>query len=86
MGDDVLTDLVTEVLTNFTHDVARQLGAGIEHRADDRAHTQARIEVLAHEVDVAQQLTEAFKGVVLALDRHDDLMGRGQAVDRQQAK
>ena len=42
--------------------------------------------LLRDELDVAQELAQTLEGVVLALDRHQHLAGRGQAVDRQQAE
>ena len=43
----------------------------------DRADLERRVEVALDEVDVAQQLAEALERVVLALDRHQHLGGRG---------
>ena len=57
-------------------DLIGELGPGVVHHAHDRADLQRRVEVAPHEVDVAQQLAEALEGVVLALDRHEHLVGR----------
>jgi len=86
MRNDVLAHLVAKVLADLADHVAGQLGSGIEHRADDGAHTETGVEILTDQVDVAQQLTQSFKCVVLALDWHDDLMRCGQPIDRQKAK
>ena len=49
-------------------------------------HVELRVEVGLHQVDVAQELAQALEGVVLALDGDEHLVGRGQAVDRDQAE
>ena len=48
--------------------------------------SSGRVQVLLHQLDVAQELAQALQGVVLALDRDQHLGGRGQAVDGQQAE
>ena len=68
------------------HDLVGQLRAGVVHHQDDGADLERRVEVLLHEVDVAQQLAQALEGVVLALDRDEHLGGRRQAVDGEQAE
>ena len=65
-------------------DLVGQLGPGVVHDEHDGADLQRRVQVLLDQVDVAQELTESFERVVLALDRHQDLGGRRQGVDRQQ--
>ncbi len=49
---------------------------GVVHGQDDGAHLELGVEVGLHQPDVAQQLAQPLQGVVLALDRHDDLSGR----------
>ena len=39
-----------------------------------------------HQRDVAEQLAQTLERVVLALDRDDHVVGRGEPVDRQQAE
>src|SRR5207248_3608751 len=83
---DVVADPVSEVLPNLLDDLFRQAGAGVVHRQDDGTDLQIRVEVGLHQTDVAQQLPQTLEGVVLALDRNDDLACRSQAVDGQQSK
>ena len=59
------------------------IGPRVEHHQHDRAELQLRIEVSRHQVDVADELTQSLEGVVLGLDRHQHLGGRGEPVDRQ---
>ena len=40
--------------------------------------SRSLIEVALHQAHIAQQLAQAFQGVVLALDRDDDLARGGQ--------
>jgi hypothetical protein len=72
------------MLAHLAGDLVGELGAAVVHRQQDRRDVQARVEVGAHEVDVAQQLAEALQRVVLALDRDQHLVRRDERVDRQQ--
>src|SRR6266545_475314 len=47
-------------------------------------HPQFGIEVCTYQLDVLEQLTQPFEGVVLALDRDQHLLGGDQGVHRQQ--
>ena len=67
-------------------DLVGELRAPVVHREQDRRDVQARVEVSAHEVDVVEQLTEAFQRVVLTLDRDQHLVRRDERVDREQAQ
>ena len=72
--------------SDLLHHLVGELRAGVVHDADDDRHLERRVEVLLHEPDVAQELAQALEGVVLALDGHEDLGRRRQAVHRQQAE
>src|SRR5207248_955107 len=50
----------------------------------DVAELEPGVEVGLHQRDVLEELAETLECVVLALDRHENLAGRGQAVDGQQ--
>ena len=78
--------LVAEVLAHLGDDLVGQLGPGVVHHQDDRADLERRVEVLLDQLDVAQQLAQALEGVVLALDRDQHLVGRGQRVHGEQAE
>ena len=86
MGDHCLTDFVAEMFPNFSNHIARQLGSGIEHGADNGADAQSWIEITANEVDVAKQLTQALKGVILALDGHDYFVCGREPIHGQQTQ
>ena len=86
VGDHCLTDFVAEMLPNFGNHIARQLGSGVEHGANNGADTQAWVEITADEVDVAKQLTQALKGVVLALNGHDYFVCCGEPVHGKQTQ
>src|SRR4051794_6183669 len=75
--------LVPEVLLE---DLDRLLGVerpGVDHRRQDPGDVDVRIEVLADHGKRVLQLDEAPHRQILALDRDDDLVGRGQCVDGQ---
>jgi hypothetical protein len=44
------------------------------------------MEMVPDEIHGGEQLRETFEGVVLALDRDEDRVGRGERVDREQAE
>ena len=56
------------------------------HRQDDPLQLEARIEVVADEIDRRHQLAQPLQGVVLALEWDDDAVGSGQRVHREQAE
>ncbi len=85
-GTTVRVDLLAEVRPDLLHDLVAQLGPGVVHHEHDGAQLERLVEVLLHEGDVAQELAEAFEGVVLALDRDEDLGGRGEPVHGEQAE
>ena len=60
MWNNGLTHLVAKVFADFTDHIARKFGAGVEHGANNGAHTQAWVEITADEVDVAKQLTQTL--------------------------
>ena len=72
------------MLPDFAGDLLGQFGAPVVHGQQDRRDLEIGIEVTADEVDVAEELTEAFECVVLALDRDEDLDGRDERVDGEQ--
>ena len=83
-GTTVRYTFGTEVLADLALDLLGEPGPGVVHREHDAADVERRVEVRLHQRDVAQQLTETLERVVLALDRDDHVVGRGQAVDGQQ--
>ena len=48
--------------------------------------SELRVDVLLDQADVPQELSQALERVVLALDRHDQLLRGREGVDRQQAE
>ena len=75
---------VAEVTAHLVGDGRREPGAAVVHGQQHGADPQPRVEVGAHQLDRLQQLTHALEGVVLGLDRQQQLLGRHQRVQRQQ--
>ena len=74
-------------MTEFVvRDLGREPRPAVVHGEQDRREAQVGVQVLLDELDVAQQLREAFERVVLALDRNQHLACRDERVDRQQAE
>ena len=61
---------------DFVDYLLTQSRSGVEHGHDDGGDAQPGVQVRAHPLDVAEQLPETLKCVVLALDRDSDLVGR----------
>src|SRR5947209_7012909 len=78
--------LRSEVLAYLADDLVAEAGASVVHGEHDRAHGQPWIQIALNELNVPNELAEALQGVVLALDRHQHLVGGRQAVDREEAE
>ena len=85
-GDDRLEHLVAEVVPDVLLDGVGQPGTPVVHGQQDRGDVERRVQVLAYQVDVVDQLVEPFQRVVLALDRDQHLLRGHERVDRQQAE
>ena len=84
--DHGVEDRWPEVRANLGGNLRRQVRAGVEHREDDAAHRERRVQVVAHQVDRRDQLREALERVVLALHGDQHGVGRRQRVHREKAK
>ena len=82
--DDRVEDPVAEMPSNLRGDVGGQVRPAVEHRQDDALQGERRIEVVADEIDGAEQLGQPFECVVLALERHEDRVGGGECIDGEQ--
>ena len=83
--DHRLVHLVAEVLAHLGLDLLGEPGARVVHREHDPPHVERRVE-RPDQRHVAEQLAETLERVVLALDRHDHVVGRGEPVHREQAE
>src|SRR5688572_19979060 len=59
--NDLPTDLLAEVVTYFIDDLRGKFGPSVVHHQDNGADFQRRVQILLHELDVAQELTQAFE-------------------------
>jgi hypothetical protein len=66
-------------------DIGRERGPAVVHRQQHAGQAQARVEVVADEIDRREQLAQALQRVVLALDRNEHAVGRGERVDGEQS-
>ena len=84
--DDRLEDPIAEMPSDLGRDVGGQVRPAIEHGQDDALEGERRIEVVADEVDRAEQLGQPFECVVLALERHEDRVRGRQCIDGEQSE
>ena len=68
-------DFVAKVFTDLLDNLNRQLGSGVVHHAQDGADLKGGVEILFDFVNIAQQLAETFKGVILTLNGDQDFTG-----------
>mgnify|MGYP003694637135 CR=1 FL=1 len=61
--------------------LATEIDPRIVHREQHAIDRERWIEILLHEIDGVEQLRDSLQRVVLALDRDDDPVGRGQHVE-----
>ena len=73
-----------QVLTDISRDLLREIRAAVVHGEQDARHFQYGVQVLLDQLNVAQKLAEALKGVVLALNRNQDLLRRDKRIDGQE--
>ena len=74
------------MLTHLTGDLGRKTGACVVHREQNRADLEGGIELGGDQAHRAQQLPQTFEGVVLALDRDEDLVRTHQRVQGEKAQ
>ena len=86
LADPRLEDELAEVLLEDLDRLLGVDGPGIEHGRQDALDLDLRVEVLPDHLEGVLELDEPPHRQVLALDRDDHLVGRGQRVDRQQAE
>ena len=65
-------------------DLLAQAGPPVEHGHDKPGDVQCRVEIRLDELGIALQGAETLEGVVLALDRHDELFRGGEGVHREE--
>ncbi len=85
-GDNRRKDAAVEMLAKLVRDLLGKPGAAVIHSQENAQDIQARIETAPDKGEGAQELAQAGKGIELALNWNHDIVGGGQAVDRQQAE
>ena len=73
-------------LSRFGGHVVRQVGALIVHGQNDSRDREPRVEVSLDTMDGGYQITDPFEREILALERYQNLISRGQRVDRQMSE
>src|SRR5436190_14124651 len=80
LADPRLEDQLAEVLLEDLHGLLGVDGPRVEHRRQDALDLDAWVEVLSDHLKRVLELHEAPHREVLALDRHDHLVGGGERV------
>src|SRR3954447_265797 len=86
LADPRLEDELAEVLLEDLHRLLGVDGPRVEHRRQDSLDLDAGVEVLPDHREGVLKLDEAAHREVLALDRHDHLVGGGECVHGQQSE
>jgi hypothetical protein len=73
------------VAADLRGDVGGEGRPGVVHGQEHAGELQARVEVVAYEVDGRQELAEALQGVVLALDRDKNAVCGRERIHREKA-
>ena len=84
LADPRLEDELAEVLLEDLDGLLGVDRARVEHRRQDALDLDSRVEVLLDHLERVLELEQPPHRQVLALDRDDHLVGRGQRVDGQQ--
>ena len=74
------------MLTHLLRHLEGQVGASIVHGQQNRANAKLGIQMLLDHLNILEQLTQALEGVVLALNRNQDLLGRHEGVHGKQTE
>ena len=70
--------------TNLINDLASKLRTSVVHHQHNRGDLKRGVQALANQLDIPYQLSNAFKRVVLTLNRDENFSCRNQGIDRQQ--
>ena len=81
--DDGVKHLLFEMAPDFLGHLMGEVVADVEHGEKNPFDLQPRIEGLFDQTDRLEQLSQAFEGIVFALQRNEDGMGGRQRVDGQ---
>ena len=75
-----------EARADIVGDLVGQAVAAVEHGQRDADDAELGIEALLDALDRLQQLAQSFEREEFALQRHQQRIGRGQRIERQQAE
>src|ERR1051326_1524177 len=84
--DDGVKQQLGKMLADLVGDLVREVVPDIEHREQDAFEMEAGVQLALDELDRLEERREPFERVVLALQRHEDGIGRGERVQREQAE
>lgn len=73
-----------EMTAHLLSHLQREIGPPVVHGEQQAKDLQLGIEVFLDRPQGCHQVGQALQGIVLALHRHQDLVGRTQRVERQQ--
>ena len=69
---------------HFVGDLVGEVVARVEHREDDALDLELRVHPVLHAIDRRHEVGEPLERVVLALERHEHAVGRGERVHREE--
>jgi hypothetical protein len=84
--DDRFEDFTREVPVDFIPNLGRHAGAAVEHRENDTADPQARVEPFPNKPHGLEKLRESLQCIEFALKGDQHRVGSDQSIDRQQTE
>ncbi len=84
-GDDGAEDLFSKMGAEILTDLLAEAGPGVVHRQNNSENREGGIVIsLFDSLDQAENLSHAFEGKVLALDRNEDFVGGDESTGHEE--
>src|SRR3989338_1074024 len=85
-GDDAREHLGAEEVAQVSQDLARKVGALVVHGEEDPFDGELRVERAPDAHQGVEQLAHTLQGQILALDGHQDRIGRAQGIEGEEVQ
>src|ERR1035437_7563485 len=81
--DNGLEHLVAEKLPQIRSHLTREIGSVVVHGEKDAFHLEGMLKRIAYAIDCVHELRDSLQGEELALNGHQDRVGRDKRVERE---
>lgn len=85
-GDNRVEDQLLEVRPDLGHNLLREAGAAVEHCHHHAQQGQARVGTGSNLVQQPREHRDALEGIVLALERHEQVISGGKGIEGEDAQ